>query len=219
MFKKILIPTDGSPVAAKAVKAGIELAKEVGATVVAYYGLDPMPAPYYGDGYTVDARAIADIERSARVVRERNVCRPTHRAMPDVERIAAPHPFEPSVEDSKPHGWRVPQYAPHFGRKADHLIRQRPILASHTITTLLTATMLPHITPDLNPLIKRYVPTFFTKLCLIFLLYKHAIFFMFYWIRSSYPGLWAWSTCLWSWCSRIIFAAMFWFVCHYYFPY
>jgi nucleotide-binding universal stress UspA family protein len=71
MFKKILIPTDGSPVAAKAVKAGIELAKEVGATVVAYYGLDPMPAPYYGDGYTVDARAIADIERSARTAGEK----------------------------------------------------------------------------------------------------------------------------------------------------
>lgn len=71
MFKKILIPTDGSPVAAKAVKAGLELAKEIGATVVAYYGLDPMPAPYYGDGYTVDARAISDIERSARSAGEK----------------------------------------------------------------------------------------------------------------------------------------------------
>jgi nucleotide-binding universal stress UspA family protein len=73
MFKHILIPTDGSPVAAKAVKAGIELAKEVGARVTAYYGLDPMPAPYYGDGYTVDARAIADIERSARVAGEKTL--------------------------------------------------------------------------------------------------------------------------------------------------
>ncbi len=71
MFKHILIPTDGSPVAAKAVKAGIALAREVGATVTAYYGLDPMPAPYYGDGYTVDARAIADIERSARATGEK----------------------------------------------------------------------------------------------------------------------------------------------------
>ena len=30
-----------------------------------------MPAPYYGDGYTVDARAIADIERSARETGEK----------------------------------------------------------------------------------------------------------------------------------------------------
>lgn len=71
MFKHILIPTDGSPVAAKAVKAGIALAAEIGARVTAYYGLDPMPAPYYGDGYTVDARAIADIERSARASGEK----------------------------------------------------------------------------------------------------------------------------------------------------
>jgi nucleotide-binding universal stress UspA family protein len=71
MFKHILIPTDGSPIAAKAVKAGISLAREIGARVTAYYGLDPMPAPYYGDGYTIDARTIADIERSARVTGEK----------------------------------------------------------------------------------------------------------------------------------------------------
>jgi nucleotide-binding universal stress UspA family protein len=46
------------------------LAREINAAVTAYYGLDPMPAPYYGDGYTVDARAIADIERSARALGE-----------------------------------------------------------------------------------------------------------------------------------------------------
>ena len=71
MFKHVLIPTDGSPVAAKAVKAGLELAKEINAAVTAYYGLDPMPAPYYGDGYTVDARANADIEKSARATGEK----------------------------------------------------------------------------------------------------------------------------------------------------
>lgn len=71
MFKHILIPTDGSTVAAKGVKAGLALAKEIGAKVTVYYGLDPMPAPYYGDGYTVDARAIADIEKSARAAGEK----------------------------------------------------------------------------------------------------------------------------------------------------
>jgi nucleotide-binding universal stress UspA family protein len=71
MFKHILIPTDGSPVATKAVKAGIRLAREIGARVTAYYALDPMPAPYYGDGYTIDARVIEDIERSARKAAEK----------------------------------------------------------------------------------------------------------------------------------------------------
>jgi nucleotide-binding universal stress UspA family protein len=73
MFKHILIPTDGSPTAEKAVKAGIELAGEIGARVTAYYGLDPIPAPYYGDGYAVDAQVIADIEASARATAEKSL--------------------------------------------------------------------------------------------------------------------------------------------------
>ena len=44
MFKHILIPTDGSAVSAKAVKAGIALAKESGARVTGYYALEPVPA-------------------------------------------------------------------------------------------------------------------------------------------------------------------------------
>jgi nucleotide-binding universal stress UspA family protein len=40
MFKHILIPTDGSPTANKAVKAGIKFAKEIGAKVTAYHAID-----------------------------------------------------------------------------------------------------------------------------------------------------------------------------------
>lgn len=42
MFKYILIPTDGSPVANKAVKAGIRFAREIGAKVTAYYALEDL---------------------------------------------------------------------------------------------------------------------------------------------------------------------------------
>jgi len=37
MFKHILLPTDGSPVASKAVKRGIEFAKKIGARVTALH--------------------------------------------------------------------------------------------------------------------------------------------------------------------------------------
>ena len=37
MFKKILIPTDGSPLSAQAANAGITFARSVGAEVVALY--------------------------------------------------------------------------------------------------------------------------------------------------------------------------------------
>ena len=42
MFEKILIPTDGSVVARKAIKDGVAFAKEVGASVVAYYAAEPI---------------------------------------------------------------------------------------------------------------------------------------------------------------------------------
>src|SRR5581483_10443466 len=37
MFKKILLPTDGSDLSKKAVKKGIEFAKSIGASVVGFY--------------------------------------------------------------------------------------------------------------------------------------------------------------------------------------
>ena len=37
MFKHILIPTDGSPLSARAVKAGLRLAQETGARVTGYH--------------------------------------------------------------------------------------------------------------------------------------------------------------------------------------
>ena len=43
MFKHILIPTDGSAVAEKAIKAGVALAAEMGASVTGYYAIEPAP--------------------------------------------------------------------------------------------------------------------------------------------------------------------------------
>ena len=37
MYRKILIPTDGSPISRKAVKHGIALAKQIGAKVVGFF--------------------------------------------------------------------------------------------------------------------------------------------------------------------------------------
>jgi len=65
MFRHILIPTDGSAVAAKAVKAGVALAKEIGARVTGYYAVEPgMQCVMYGEGYMVDPKLIAKFEKS-----------------------------------------------------------------------------------------------------------------------------------------------------------
>src|ERR1700674_463313 len=49
MFKHILIPTDGSKLAAKGVKAGVKLARALGAKVTGLYVIFPYVPPVYGE--------------------------------------------------------------------------------------------------------------------------------------------------------------------------
>jgi nucleotide-binding universal stress UspA family protein len=66
MFKHILIPTDGSRVARKAIKAGVALAKELGAKITAYSALETMQPYVYGDGYILDVSTLRNVEQQAR---------------------------------------------------------------------------------------------------------------------------------------------------------
>ena len=67
MFKHVLIPTDGSPTANRAVKAGIKFAHEIGAKVTGYHAIEDL---YKGDllfeGSAIDPKTRAKFERSAR---------------------------------------------------------------------------------------------------------------------------------------------------------
>jgi len=60
MFKRILIPTDGSKVADKAVKAGIRFAREVGAKVVGYCAM-------------IDGRLSAELDSQAKAAGEKTL--------------------------------------------------------------------------------------------------------------------------------------------------
>jgi nucleotide-binding universal stress UspA family protein len=73
MFKHILIPTDGSPVAAKAIKAGVALAKEMGASVTGFYAIEPPPTHMYGEGYLAERRLVDELERRAKEVAQKSV--------------------------------------------------------------------------------------------------------------------------------------------------
>jgi nucleotide-binding universal stress UspA family protein len=57
MFKHILIPTDGSRLAAKGIRAGVRLARALGARVTALYVIPPfLPVMYAGlDGHAQSA--------------------------------------------------------------------------------------------------------------------------------------------------------------------
>ena len=49
MFKHILVPTDGSKLAAKGIKLGVRLAKALGARVTGVYVILPYVPPVYGE--------------------------------------------------------------------------------------------------------------------------------------------------------------------------
>ena len=49
MFKNILLPTDGSKLALKGIKAGVKLARALGARVTGLYVVPPYVSPMYGE--------------------------------------------------------------------------------------------------------------------------------------------------------------------------
>jgi nucleotide-binding universal stress UspA family protein len=72
MFKHILIPTDGSPTALKAAKAGIRFAAQAGARVTAYHAIEQWQ-PAYTSAYATDARTFVNFEKRARQAGEAQV--------------------------------------------------------------------------------------------------------------------------------------------------
>ncbi len=66
MFKHLLVPTDGSVVAKKAIDAAVRFAKETGASITGYYA---MPYPSYAGDESAEVERAAG-ERYAAAVRE-----------------------------------------------------------------------------------------------------------------------------------------------------
>ena len=95
MFKHILIPTDGSAVSQRAVRAGIAFAKEAGAKVIGFHAVEPVPMRVYGEGYLADKRLLAEFERRSLAAAKKYV----HAIARDA--IKAGVPFEPMVRTSR----------------------------------------------------------------------------------------------------------------------
>jgi len=72
MFKRILIPTDGSPIAAKAARSGIALAKALGASVVGCYVAERVQ-PVFGARAMVSQQMIDEFNQSNRDAGQRHV--------------------------------------------------------------------------------------------------------------------------------------------------
>ena len=72
MFKHILICTDGSPLANKAAKGGIALAKALHAKVTAYSAIENL-LPVYSEGYAFDQQTIDGFEAAIETVAKTRV--------------------------------------------------------------------------------------------------------------------------------------------------
>ena len=72
MFKHILLPTDGSALAMKAVQAGITLAREMGASVTGYYAIEPAPH-HLTEGYVRGERLAEELERRSHDIARRSM--------------------------------------------------------------------------------------------------------------------------------------------------
>ena len=65
MFKKILVPTDGSTLAAQATTVAVRMAKSLNAQIVAVYVIDPFPYIGIGDASAVGLQAYLTEAKSA----------------------------------------------------------------------------------------------------------------------------------------------------------
>jgi nucleotide-binding universal stress UspA family protein len=63
MYKKLLVATDGSPLSKKAVRSAIELARGVGAELVALYVVPRYPVSYFEGGVTISTQDVTRIEK------------------------------------------------------------------------------------------------------------------------------------------------------------
>jgi len=72
-YTRILVPTDGSKVAAKGIKAGVALAKAIGASVVGYHAVEPIERIYYSEGSAIRAPQVDAIEKALLANGERHL--------------------------------------------------------------------------------------------------------------------------------------------------
>jgi nucleotide-binding universal stress UspA family protein len=66
MFKNILIPTDGSVLSRKAIKAGVALARTTGAKVTGFYSPEQYEVLAYGEYFPPDLMSRAEWEKRSK---------------------------------------------------------------------------------------------------------------------------------------------------------
>ena len=134
MYKKILIPTDGSPLSAAAIGQGVALAKSTGATVMGMtvsapfhtFALDPMMVSDTKETYKQDCE-----ERAAKYLGAIKTAASAAGVRCEVAHVVAEHPYEGIIDTAKTAGCDLIVMASH-GRKGASAL----VLGSETVKVL-----------------------------------------------------------------------------------
>jgi nucleotide-binding universal stress UspA family protein len=145
MYSHILIPTDGSEIAEKAVSAGLDFARETGAKVTLFTAVPEYEVPSEGQ---IMARRVVPIEEYERESQELAQCilaGPSARASAarlafDTDFVQANQPWRAIIEAAQRHGCDAIFMGSH-GRKglaaAWHGSQTREVLTHSNIPTLV----------------------------------------------------------------------------------
>lgn len=122
MYKHILIPTDGSDVAEKAVAAGIEFARESGARITLFTAVPEYELPSEGDVYARRLVSIADHARKSEELANGILARPSDQARTarlefGTDYAQSNTPWQAIIDAAERHGCDAIFMASH-GRKA-----------------------------------------------------------------------------------------------------
>jgi nucleotide-binding universal stress UspA family protein len=109
MYKHILIPTDGSEIADKAVAAGIEFARDANAKVTWFTAVPEYQPPSEADVMARRAVSLQEHERRSREAAEKLLAGPAHRAQAagvacDTDYAQSDRPYEAIIAAAKRHG-------------------------------------------------------------------------------------------------------------------
>lgn len=122
MYKHILIPTDGSEIAEKAVTAGLEYAAEAGAKLTLFTAVPEYRIPREGDIISGRAMSMADHARESEKKAQRILANAIGKARAarlefETDFAQSDHPSQAIIDAAKRHGCDVIFMGSH-GRKA-----------------------------------------------------------------------------------------------------
>ena len=145
MLKHILIPTDGSNVAAKAIGAGVRLAAEMGAKVTGFHAQQPRPLHLHVGGYAVEKDLIAELDRRSHQFAERCVAQIEEAARAggvafEAVVVKSIRPYEAIIQAAQERGCDAIFMASHGHRGLDGLLLgsvTQQVLTHSTIPVLV----------------------------------------------------------------------------------